>query len=134
MYSHAEGLGTKTGAESQHVGGSFNEVTSGLFIIGNGTDDTHRKNALVLDNAGNLHVSGNITCDGILKENNTSAVALASLDEDEPLTQAQVSQQIYSVGISPPANTNLFWIDTTPESTGLKYFDGSDWKFVPFGK
>lgn len=44
--SHAEGFGTRATHDNQHVGGQFNaDNGNALFIIGNGTSDTDRKNA-----------------------------------------------------------------------------------------
>jgi hypothetical protein len=30
-----------------------------------------------------------------------------------------------------PSNTNVLWIDTTPTTGGLKYYDGTSWVTVP---
>ena len=50
-YSHAGGLGTKTNAEAQTSIGKYNaEDKDALFIIGNGTSNTDRKNAFVVKN------------------------------------------------------------------------------------
>ena len=57
MYSHAEGFNTKASSENQHVQGKFNvEDTNGTYamIIGNGTSDTARSNALTVDWNGNI--------------------------------------------------------------------------------
>lgn len=34
-------------------------------------------------------------------------------------------------GTTAPTNTNSLWIDTTPDTGGLKYYDGSAWVTVP---
>lgn len=57
MYSHAEGFNTKASSENQHVQGKFNvEDTNGTYamIIGNGSSDTARSNALTVDWNGNI--------------------------------------------------------------------------------
>jgi len=38
---------------------------------------------------------------------------------------------IWAAGTAPPANKKLLWIDTTPVSGGLKYYNGSAWVNVP---
>lgn len=64
-YSHAGGKGTIADATAQTSIGTYNEADeTALFLVGCGTSDSDRKNALRLDNEGNLHVSGNITADG----------------------------------------------------------------------
>ena len=37
----------------------------------------------------------------------------------------------YSVGTTPPLDTNLLWADTNPVSGGLKYYNGNSWVVVP---
>ncbi len=63
-YSHAEGLGTQASAY-QHVQGKFNKISDGpenqssmigdIFIIGNGTSETARSNALRTTTAGKTY-------------------------------------------------------------------------------
>lgn len=54
-FSHAEGFGTKATQQFQHVCGEYN-ATEGYyaFIIGNGSSDTARSNALTVDWHGNV--------------------------------------------------------------------------------
>lgn len=55
--SHAEGSGTKASSANQHVQGKYNvEDTTGAYamIIGNGTSDDARSNALTVDWNGNV--------------------------------------------------------------------------------
>ena len=62
--SHAEGVGTIATSENQHVQGKYNvEDTEGkyCFIIGNGTSDTDRSNALAVDWNGNIYVGNSIS-------------------------------------------------------------------------
>ena len=47
--SHSGGEGTKTGADYQTVIGKFNQSTVGQFVIGSGTDDATRSNAMVVN-------------------------------------------------------------------------------------
>ena len=63
--SHAEGIETIANGRGQHAGGRYNvEDTQGqyLFIIGNGTSGTERKNAMTLDLSGNGTFDGNVIC------------------------------------------------------------------------
>lgn len=39
--------------------------------------------------------------------------------------------QIWISGTEAPINTKVLWIDTTPNTGGLKYYDGSEWVYVP---
>ena len=60
-YSHAEGSNTIAKGESQHVQGKYNiaDETS-AFIIGNGSGDNVRSNAMKVDWSGNLEVAGDL--------------------------------------------------------------------------
>ena len=60
-YSHAEGNNTIANGESQHVQGKYNiaDETS-AFIIGNGSSDNARSNAMKIDWGGNLEVAGDL--------------------------------------------------------------------------
>ena len=60
-FSHAEGNNTIANGESQHVQGKYNiaDKTS-AFIIGNGSSDNARSNAMKIDWGGNLEVAGNL--------------------------------------------------------------------------
>lgn len=63
--SHAEGLGTIANEDYQHVSGKYNANNAdALFIVGNGTDDTHRSNALEVLKNGDVKVKRNITLGG----------------------------------------------------------------------
>lgn len=37
----------------------------------------------------------------------------------------------YHVGTTPPSDTRMLWIDTTPNTGGLKYHNGTNWVSVP---
>lgn len=57
QYSHAEGRNTKASSDAQHVSGKFNvEDSTGKYavIVGNGTADDSRSNALTVDWSGNI--------------------------------------------------------------------------------
>lgn len=59
--SHTEGRGTIAKGEAQHVQGKYNiEDTTSAFIIGNGTDDSHRSNAASIDWEGNAIFAGDV--------------------------------------------------------------------------
>ena len=62
-YSHTEGLGTKASSNSQHAQGKYNiEDANNTYadIVGNGTNNSDRKNISALDWNGNLHLKGNV--------------------------------------------------------------------------
>lgn len=69
-YSHAQGTGTTANSLSQTALGEYNEVdtagtslTRGTYavIVGNGTDDNNRSNAMTIDWNGNLAVGGHVS-------------------------------------------------------------------------
>lgn len=63
--SHAGGSGTHAGQSDQTVIGTYNVVgTSGLLVIGNGTSDSNRSNALTVDSSGNVETAGDVTANG----------------------------------------------------------------------
>lgn len=39
--------------------------------------------------------------------------------------------EIWHAGTTAPANRKLLWIDTTPVTGGLKYYNGAGWVYVP---
>lgn len=53
-YSHAEGVGTIAKNDYQTVIGRYNANKNSAFIIGNGSSDTERSNALTVDWDGNI--------------------------------------------------------------------------------
>lgn len=62
--AHAEGYFTKASSADQHVSGRYNVAdTSSTYavIVGNGTADNARSNAMTLDWSGNLVLAGDIT-------------------------------------------------------------------------
>lgn len=62
--SHAEGMWTKAGSDYQHVQGKCNIEDSNskyAFIIGNGTDNDNRSNALAVDWEGKIYVNNSAT-------------------------------------------------------------------------
>lgn len=64
-YCIGRNLIVATGGTNQLVTGKYNTATTeALFVVGNGSADGDRKNALVLDNSGNLSISGNFTVGG----------------------------------------------------------------------
>ena len=88
--SHASGYGTHAKRIAQTVVGQFNEIDEdALFVAGNGTDDEHRSNAMVLKTDGTLQVKAVQGLDGksLLKEE-------WQLIEDITLTEAVKEIQI----------------------------------------
>lgn len=62
-YSTAFGVGTVADQINQLVIGSYNkkDIRDNIFIVGNGSDDGHRKNALEVSSSGDLKISGSLT-------------------------------------------------------------------------
>jgi hypothetical protein len=69
-YSHAEGAGTIASGDHQHVQGLYNitSSTEGAFILGNGTDDSNRKN-LIFAAGNSVQISGSILVSGSIVPN-----------------------------------------------------------------
>ena len=51
--------------------------------------------------------------------------------DNAPYFRSVTSIPVYAYGTSAPVNTNLLWVDTTPLTGGLKYYNGSQWLHVP---
>ena len=63
--SHASGYYTVAGSEHMTAMGRYNSTTSNaLLVIGNGYGEDRRSNALVVDDAGNLYISGALNAAG----------------------------------------------------------------------
>ena len=64
--SHASGYYTVAGSEHMTAMGRYNSTTSNaLLVIGNGYGEDRRSNALVVDDAGNLYISGALNAAGV---------------------------------------------------------------------
>lgn len=62
--SHAEGTGTTAGSANQHVQGRYNVADNNdtfAFIIGNGTDTSHRSNAMAIGWDGKFYPNNSAT-------------------------------------------------------------------------
>ena len=103
--AHAEGYGTKASSQYQHVSGKYNvEDTSNTYalIVGNGTGDGSRSNALTLDWSGNLETDGDVangngvSLDG-LNTVSTLAVSLTGWTTD---TTSQSGTTLYKKQIT----------------------------------
>ena len=92
-YSHAEGSNTIAKGESQHVQGKYNiaDETS-AFIIGNGSSDNARSNAMKVDWSGNLEVAGDLkdgsgnTLNNMMSKTNPTGTGSFSLNRKADTT------------------------------------------------
>lgn len=82
MYSFTTGLGTQTKSDYQVVHGKYNTPDStSLVIIGNGTNDSNRSNAYVLDSTGSGKFAGDVyVSNGSKKLATEDAVASAKTE------------------------------------------------------
>lgn len=63
--SHSEGWGTIAAGQAQTAMGKYNiKDTSNYVIVGKGTSDTNRSNALTINKSGNLWLAGTVTSAG----------------------------------------------------------------------
>lgn len=77
---HIEGVGNIAIGDYQHVQGKYNTADANkAFIIGNGTDEDHRSNALTVDWSGNTTIAGDLTTGTTL--NTTSQTIGAAINE-----------------------------------------------------
>ena len=77
-YSHAQNLGTWAASEAQTAMGKYNEVDSSdeyALIIGNGSDENNRSNALTVDWGGNLKCNN---IGAVISGKNSSQIAVAT--------------------------------------------------------
>lgn len=61
----------------------------------------------------------------------TEISLLAQGPDSAPLFMKLSSLSMFTTGTTPPTQKNLFWIDPTPVTGGLKYWNGTDWEHVP---
>lgn len=153
-YSHAEGRGTKASSDYQHVQGKFNiEDTEGkfVFIIGNGTSDSARSNAIAIGWDGLIYLNNSSTgidltsltsgSDGrevelqatetmiqwryVGDEIWTDLIALSSLKGPQGL-KGDTGKGIQSAYIDESGNLNITYTDGNTESLGsVKGADGT---------
>lgn len=97
-FSHAEGNNTTANGESQHVQGKYNiaDETS-AFIIGNGSSDNARSNAMKVDWSGNLEVAGDLkdgsgnTLKNMMSKTNPTGTGSFSLNRKSDTTVGNCS-------------------------------------------
>ena len=133
-YSHAEGFQTIAATKSQHVFGEYNiteirdQLERGTYveIVGNGTSSA-RSNARTLDWNGNEVLAGKLTL-GAAPTENMDAATKQYVDSAVGNVN---SGPAFIAGSTAPSDTNVLWIDTTANTGGLKYYNGSAWVHVP---
>lgn len=99
-----------------------------LYVISD--DETDSADVIAhINNKSNPH---GVTADQIGAAT-TTAVSNA-LKEAKSYTDSKtagISADIFATGTTAPSNTKLLWIDTTTNTGGLKYYNGSKWVHVP---
>ncbi|MDE6021819.1 MAG: hypothetical protein K2H01_12580 [Ruminococcus sp.] len=124
LYSHAEGTGTVAGSQYQHVGGAFNIIdTSNKYarIIGNGTSQDTRSNALTLDWDGNLWTAGDVTA----TDSFGNSVSLCELQNSLYTSQNYITELQKYLGMIKGKNLLKNTAATTTES-GVTFTRNSD--------
>ena len=126
--SHAEGLGTIANSDYQHAEGRYNIADTDdeyAHIVGNGTADNARSNAMTLDWDGNLVVSGdvedgdgNVLSDKADKVSDAVENNLASLDSNGNLADSGVSKAAVAL------NANVVHKTGNEDIAGNKHFTG----------
>lgn len=101
-YSHAQNLGTKASSVSQTALGGYNiEDINNTYalIIGNGTDDSNRSNALTVDWNGKAALySGNIT-DGTAPEATIDGTGRMSIVDKNGVELGYIKPRFYTNGM-----------------------------------
>ena len=79
--SHAAGLFTIISGNGAYAGGIFNKTSADtLFVLGNGTDASHRSDAFVIDN------NGNVSANNFYSNNGVNLADLGPVYSNDPLT------------------------------------------------
>lgn len=66
--SLALGLGNKAESDNQLIIGKYNELSTDLFVIGNGEADDNRTNVFTVSLEGNVFASGNLNCKELIAD------------------------------------------------------------------
>lgn len=94
-FSHAGGQGTKAIGDAQTAIGRYNSTnTARAFIVGNGSSDTNRSNALALDWDGNMWITGNLSASGSLTVGSPIAVNMGGTGQTAVETISTISSII----------------------------------------
>jgi hypothetical protein len=93
-YSHAEGYHTKATAEAQSVVGRYNKETDALFVVGNGSSDTVRNNAFMVNKDGTASVQKSGTHDNNVVTYE-QLMNLIGCGEDDPNTLPNLTCLFY---------------------------------------
>ena len=98
-FSHAQNQSTIANGNSQTAIGKFNIAdTTNLFIIGKGTADSARANALIVNQDGGLWVSGNIKTGGNSYDDENAMVVMTKTDYNELKTLIdQLTQRVVAL-------------------------------------
>ena len=115
-----ESLGCASKTHTHNVS-DFNDGT--LSIARGGTGRTTWT-------SGNLIFASSASALGQIGKPNVTSVMMQD-STGNPYWYALRDFPIFHAGTSAPENTNLLWIDTTPVTGGLKYYNGSSWARVP---
>ena len=97
LYSHAEGLGTKTkeGIIGQHAEGYYNAETDSVLVVGCGTSDEDRKNALEVTQDGRIFAKGLGNYDGIsLEASDLKAVIDSKANSSDVYNKTELNNRI----------------------------------------
>lgn len=104
---------------------SMSDMTSGtLSVIRGGTGKSEWTKGLL------LYASKDNEISQVDRPVNKPAVLMQNND-GAPYFKEFASMEFCGTSNTPPENKNIFWIDPTPITGGLKYFNGSDWVHVP---
>ena len=130
-YSHAEGEYTIANGKSQHVQGKYNiaDETS-AFIIGNGSSDNARSNAVKIDWSGNLEVAGDLkdgsgnTLKNMMSKTNPTGTGSFSLNRKANTT---IGINSFAEGFNTTASGNFSHAEgsNTTASSNYSHAEGS---------
>lgn len=133
--SHSQNWGTKASSNSQTAIGRYNEEDAAnqyAFIIGNGSDDNNRSNALTVDWNGGLNASGDIV-DGNnnILANKVNASALAAVATSGNYNDLSNKPNLAAVATSGDYDdlSNKPTIPPTPEDYIIEQGKSGNWRY-----
>lgn len=136
------GLSGKLDVSGGTLSGALNMNTNKITSLGVPSADTDASTKKYVDDglSGKLNTSGG-TMTGAIDMGSKKITSLATpTDDADAATKKYVDDTIgnmitaiVTAGTTAPSDTRLLWIDTTADTGGLKFYNGTSWVHVPVG-
>ena len=123
LVAHAEGWGTIASGAAQHVQGKFNaDNPNAAFILGNGSSDAARSNAVEVDWNGNANFKGTVSSDGKALATQES-VAFEKLPDRPFYVRYNIGDTVFTATATASTNSTVYDIgDNNSFVVGQDYF------------